>query len=207
MAWPRIVWPCRSLPFGTSRTGSTGPSLPPGWGRFSESRRSPPDRYGRGMELAAPGTRLFIVGAALLISVFRPRGRWLQAQLFRPLRCQLAISHGLPFQLSLEFRIFLLSRHPLELERVLEIFRDHFHSFGPPCTGMGVSLCAICRPKGELNRNERKPGQATSYQCSRPGGVPYDEHPSSSSSVLPLMRLRKRVAESKDANAARGFPC
>jgi hypothetical protein len=29
LAWPRIVWPCRSLPFGTSRTGSTGPSLPP----------------------------------------------------------------------------------------------------------------------------------------------------------------------------------
>ena len=25
----RIVWPCRSLPYGTSRTGSTGPSLPP----------------------------------------------------------------------------------------------------------------------------------------------------------------------------------
>src|SRR5258708_32412476 len=29
LAPPGIVWPCRSLPFGTSRTGSTGPSLPP----------------------------------------------------------------------------------------------------------------------------------------------------------------------------------
>ena len=38
LALRRIVWPCRSLPYGTSRTGSTGPSLPPGWGRFSESR-------------------------------------------------------------------------------------------------------------------------------------------------------------------------
>ena len=29
LASPRIMWPCRSLPFGTSRAGSTGPSLPP----------------------------------------------------------------------------------------------------------------------------------------------------------------------------------
>ena len=29
LALPGIVWPCRSLRFGTSRTGSTGPSLPP----------------------------------------------------------------------------------------------------------------------------------------------------------------------------------
>ncbi len=29
LALPRIVWPCRTLPFGTSRTGSTGPSPPP----------------------------------------------------------------------------------------------------------------------------------------------------------------------------------
>src|SRR6476619_4138487 len=70
------------------------------------------------------------------IGVFRPRRRWLQAQFFRPLRRQLAISRGLSFQLSLEFRIFPVSRHALELKRVLEIFRDHFHSFGPPCTGM-----------------------------------------------------------------------
>jgi hypothetical protein len=29
LALPGIVWPCRFLPFGTSRTGSTGPSQPP----------------------------------------------------------------------------------------------------------------------------------------------------------------------------------
>ncbi len=29
LAPPGIVWPCRSLRFDTSRTGSTGPSLPP----------------------------------------------------------------------------------------------------------------------------------------------------------------------------------
>ena len=100
---------------------------------------------------------------ARLIGVFRPRRRWLQAQLFCPLRRQLAISRGLSFQLSPEFRIFLISRHALELERVLEIFRDHFHSFGPSCTGM-VGFTVRDLPAKKRVKSERaKPGWTTSY--------------------------------------------
>src|SRR6478672_6932256 len=70
-------------------------------------------------------------------------------------------------------RIFLVSRHALELKRVLEIFRDHFHSFGPPCTGM-VGFTVRDLPAKKRVKSERaKSGWTTSYQCSRPGGVPY----------------------------------